>query len=361
MSDHPIQFVGDTASEAHDKMLGHGDASLHNILCRFPGAQLDSALAARYEIKTAGETAEEALKEIVAWWQLPFVPSGPVKRFNHGSRLRARDEDWDQIPQVVDALKTDTKSTKGHATLQSHRPGYARTHGHPSMCEVFFALRDVDGRFLLDVTATSRKLELRYWWNVNVHELAALQALVIEGLARGKNPIEAQPGDIATFAFRAGIAPKESTPQVAIHALDRAQLFRPHVVRELAACLTKKAQQGERYYGWESYMQELVPSVKMNQEGFPICIDGLAALTGHVTLLVGIPDGARLEPLAASLTELLEENTNMVNVVNDEKREPVSEREYASWRSRCEKLINRALSLVASLIGMPSLKNVAHA
>lgn len=353
-------FVAATASAAHRAALAHPSGPLHNVLLQFPAAGLDSALAEAYPFKNADETSAQALAEIVRWWQYPTVPSGPAKRFNHGSRLRSRDGEWDQIPQVIEAIQNDPRSTKGHATLQSHRPGYADTNGHPSLCDVFFALRWEDERCLLDVSATFRKLELRYWWIVNVHELASLQRLVIEELSKGAKRISAEPGDIATFAFRAVVSPEGAAPEVAIHALDRAHLFRPDDISDLVATLSKKPQkhpkkdrEKSRYRVWDGFLRELMPSEKMNEDGFPVCLDGLGALAGQVKILSETSVGLSIKSLAAHLSDLLDENKAMVAALDESRGKPIQEREYKRWREACRSIVANALQIVAERLHLP--------
>ena len=354
------QFVAATASAAHRAALAYRSGPLHNVLLQFPAAGLDSALAEAYPFKNADETSAQALAEIVRWWQHPTVPSGPAKRFNHGNRLRSRDGEWNQIPQVIEAIENDPKSTKGHATLQSHRPGYADTNGHPSLCDVFFALRWEGERCLLDVSASFRKLEIRYWWIVNVHELASLQRLVIEGLSKGAKRILAEPGDIATFAFRAVVSPEGAAPEVAIHALDRAHLFRPDDISELVAPLSRKPQrhprkdrERSRYRIWESFLLDLIPSEEMNEDGFPVCLDGLGALAGQVKILSETSVGSGMKSLAAHLSDLLDENKAMVAALDESSGKPIHEREYKRWRQACQNIVANALRVVANRLDLP--------
>jgi len=353
-----IQFtiVRDTALEVYEELLAQSQGGTRaNVLCQFPARGIGPGLAERYRFRRSSESASEVVDEIVRWWQNPTVPGGLAKRFNHGSRLRGKDEDWNQLPRIAQVLQDDPTSTKGHATLQSHRPGYADHHGHPSLCEVFFALRPDGQELKLDVTATFRKLELRYWWIVNVHELAFLQRVVIDELSKGVRPLAAAPGDIAIFAFRAVVAGEDEEPEVAIHALDRAQLFRPHVLRELATCLNVRPHTAVKYAQWKEYLEDMVPSQHMNRDGFPVCIDGLSVLASNVRLLAGARESTSLAPLAATLESLVAENESMVKMLDKAGVKVSTDLIYMQWRSKCQILVNQALKQIADLFGLPFL------
>lgn len=347
-------FEDKTASAVHEKAIkACADGQRCNVICTFPRDGLDEALATKFPFRAADERPAVALDEVVMWWQATSVPFPHAARFNHGSRIRGRDEDWNQLPQIVEVLISDPLTTKGHVTVQHPRPGYADSHGHPSLCEIFFGLRTENGHTFLDITATFRKQELRYWWIVNVKELSYLLDFVLKSINEKDRNYRA--GQITTFAFRALVSEEGSVPEVAVPALDRAQAFRPQDVRNLAASLTKKPFAGNVVLTWKHYLEDLVPRPKRNPDGFPVCIDGLQALVGHLHLLESTSEGKGLDGLATILENLLKLNEETATALEQHPRVPVTPTVYELWRKSCDVQVRAAGRFVEEWVGLPNL------
>jgi hypothetical protein len=142
--------------------------------------------------------------------------------FNHGERIYTR---WgDQVERAARSLDTRSESSRSLITLISpketgryhddRRP--LDTGTYPAFAMAEFMLAERNGHAYLDCTATFRKQEMRYWWPINVAEIAALQRAVIAEMGTKPAP---RPGAIVTVS---SIAIYGATlPRVAVLELDR--------------------------------------------------------------------------------------------------------------------------------------------
>jgi len=123
--------------------------------------------------------AEAWFKETFEWWQR----ESSRFQFTHGQRLRAwgPDRDIDQLDAAVRLLQNESDSTRAILTLldPSVDEIAARDHKFPSFTFVHFVIRNSPGEpRRLDCLGFFRKHEMRYWWPINIAELAQLQSYV---------------------------------------------------------------------------------------------------------------------------------------------------------------------------------------
>jgi hypothetical protein len=292
------------------------------------------------------EDPEKALMEVVRWWQDRAVPSESLPNFNHGSRIQGLDSDWNQVPEVIEALeKGHGQTTKALITLQHHRPGYAATHGHPSLCTVQFSRRS-SGE--LDVVAMFRKQEMSQWWIVNVNELRLLLDTIKEFLSfKG---VEVKPGLITTFASKAIKTAPGSKPQVAVTSLDRAVMYRPEEVRELVADLVRPGVQGKSLSGWGNYLKELIPAATAALDGYPVCVYGLKTLSSWIDVLLRSGTHGDIDELKDLIDGLVKLNERHISAIK--KSEAT---DYADWRTDVTQGVNQIYKQIAKSMNLEAM------
>ena len=227
-SSEQIVIRGRTAHETYSRLQAHfacGDATrLVNLVCEIdvPG---DAATVPPDYPDPGVPDKQKWFTDLVEWWQRrqSRLVREKVQPFNHGQRIRER---WgDQIARAVRLLNERDHSSRGMAILigpaetgryeADSRPIDRGTY--PAFTLVQFALTRRGSRLELDCFGYFRKQEMRYWWPVNVAELAELQHAVLDGLDA---KYRARRGRVVTFAAIALYG--DELPQVAVTEIDRA-------------------------------------------------------------------------------------------------------------------------------------------
>lgn len=157
---------------------------------------------------------EKWFADTVGWWQDPAVVEG--KPFTHGQRVRAFGESRrDQLAAAAEVLTSDPMSSRAVIVLMD--PDGDRPESVDSRFPSFTAVQLHSEGSRLHATAFFRKQEMRFWWAVNVAEIAVMRAEVIARVqAHGR---KLYPGRITTVASQAIGA--QSRPSVAVPAIDR--------------------------------------------------------------------------------------------------------------------------------------------
>ena len=149
------------------------------------------------------------------WWQFPNAPLSPWEQpgFTHGNRIQRFNGHLNQLEEAIKALAQDHGTTRGIVVLLSPEADKIAQQQvpFPSFCLLQFKIspaRAADAFPTLDCTAYFRKQEMRFWWFVNLAELARLQRQVCDRLRTGKGQNELRtilPGPITTIAARAKV------------------------------------------------------------------------------------------------------------------------------------------------------------
>src|SRR5262249_23710338 len=139
----------------------------------------------------------EQFRDLVKWWQFPTAPLSPWDQpaFTHGSRIQRFNGHLNQLEEVIKSLAEDHTTTRGIVVLLSPEADKISQQDvqFPSFCLVQFKISAGGGSGvppMLECTAYFRKQEMRYWWLVNLAELAGLQRTVCESLRIRKNQKE---------------------------------------------------------------------------------------------------------------------------------------------------------------------------
>jgi len=217
---------GATTHDVYSRLCAHfeqtGTDGARNVVCHIADSDAADTLPPDYP-PTGRADAQIWFEEIVGWWQQGrsvLVPD--IIGFNHGERIYTR---WgDQVARAARSLDTRGESSRSLITLISPKETgrYADdgrpldTGTYPAFAMAEFMLAERNGHIYLDCTATFRKQEMRYWWPINVAEIAALQRAVIAEMETKPAP---GPGAIVTVS---NIAIYGATlPRVAVLELDR--------------------------------------------------------------------------------------------------------------------------------------------
>jgi hypothetical protein len=137
----------------------------------------------------------------------------------------------------------------------------------------FFVHRNNDGNLSLDCIGYFRKQEIKYWWTVNVVELARLQREIftrIEDIHRGINL-----GSITTIAAIAfaGTTP----PKVVVPAIDRAFDQDQDALWSMTYAIfsTDLKEREELLEHWDNFLNDLIPAETPDPDGVPVAVDGI--------------------------------------------------------------------------------------
>lgn len=219
----PRSINGPTASRVYERVQAlfaslPDDQTVSHLVCEVQSAHDAQKPPIGYPVDRIPGGADEAEKwfdQMVAWWQRDESKF----QFTHGQRLRA----WgkDRINQVAEAtrlLQNNARSSRAVITLID--PSTDRLADEAALFPAFsFAhllIRDAPNEpRRLDCVGFFRKQEMRFWWPINVAELARLQLQVCERLDQP----DLRLGSIITYATIAHVG--SEVPAVNVTAIDR--------------------------------------------------------------------------------------------------------------------------------------------
>ena len=201
-----------------------GATRLENLVCAVESPSKASEVPPDYP-DVGQPDKQQWFVDLVEWWQRrnSKLVREKVRPFNHGERIRER---WgDQIERAIRLLNDREDSSRGIAILigpdeTGRYDGDTRpleTGTYPAFALVEFGLTRRGHRLELDCFGYFRKQEMRYWWPINLAELARMQEEVCAGL---KADYRARSGRLVTFSAIALYGTE--LPQVAVTEIDRA-------------------------------------------------------------------------------------------------------------------------------------------
>lgn len=250
-----------------------------DLLCIVDGPKGANQLPDAYP-DTGHADPQKWFDDLVSWWQLPssVIIGIGVRDFNHGERIYP----GDKIGSGVEVLIGDPTSSR--ALIQVVRPDETCRGGveFPAFTSVHLRLVEIGpDRYRLDCVGWFRKQEMRYWWPVNIRELAIIQE---KALKRFENRLDVQPGRLATYASIA-VYGKE-LPLLAVAEVDRL-LDEPEALWRLAKVLAFPSMaETEDVDTWRRILQELEP-----QEQLIIPELGLSEIAENVQRLMDVAPG----------------------------------------------------------------------
>jgi len=279
----PLVLSGRNAAETYGRLLAafatHGQVR-RNLMCIVEHPENADRIPPGYpeNLPASGAEARQRwFSETVAWWQRPESKLLDRLHFTHGERLkRYRGVDGgplDQIAQAVAALEANEKTTRAVMTLTDPaRDKIATTRGFPAFVLLHVVLRDESGRVFLDLLGVFRKHEMRYWWPINVAEMARIQ----EELLKRLNQPDLAPGRLVTLSAWADAG--SDVPAVNVALIDRLadEDADSSKIWEMAYAITQRTDDPNVRARWAAVIDDLRPAP--GAERVTASIVGLAEL-----------------------------------------------------------------------------------
>lgn len=256
---------GATVSETYARIQSLFDSSaqpINDLVCEVIDPSGAREPPVDYPKRVGPRSVRDWMEDLVDWWQLANPKLLGPGIYNHGERLYQR---WgDQVARAAEVLVSEPQDR--HSTTRAvmllidpeHEASRSGVH-FPSFVLVQMHLITVGSIKRLDCTGYFRKQEMRYWWPINVAELAivqeAVRELVEDGLER-----TVVTGRLRTITGQALV--EERLPAVALPAIDRALDQNPEMVWRMAFGLYAPDQENkpELRQIWEEYLRELDPT-----------------------------------------------------------------------------------------------------
>lgn len=258
---------GETPSEVYAHVQSLFDAvppgeALRYLVCEIADPRGAERIPHGYPASGDPTEVQTWMTDLVDWWQLPEPQLGHGVAFNHGDRIYKR---WgNQVQRAAELLSAaapgDPSTTRAAILLLDPRTESSPQTGEfPSFVSVQLQLvRDGTG-WRLDCTGSFRKQEMRYWWPINVAELARVQQAVANALTVGEQ--HPRLGVLRTITAYA-IA-EERIPVVAVPAVDRAVDQSPEDLWRMAYSLIEPDIAGtaaSARKSWHRYLEDLRPA-----------------------------------------------------------------------------------------------------
>lgn len=253
---------------------------LSNVICQIENADSARALPDSYPDISTDEidNLQQWLDDLVKWWQKRSSRLTELRYFNHGQRIRAFRGDIDQLHQAIEALSAKGSSSRAVITLLDPTLDKVQDPDHkfPSFCSVQFVIREPkSGSAFLDCIGYFRKQEFKYWWPVNVAELAQLQGEVFKELKSRNSPRGLELGTITTIAAIGQI--ERVLPRVSVPPIDRAYDEDQDSLWAMVYALFWSRMPGRSSYAkqWVLYLDGLIPPEEPDRDGIPVATEGL--------------------------------------------------------------------------------------
>jgi predicted phosphodiesterase len=236
------------------------DRPLRYLVCEIEDPSDARKIPADYARQGDPDAVQASLDDLVEWWQLPDPRLGDGVLFNHGERIYKR---WgNQVRRagrlLSEAVGDDPETTRAAILLLDPRTESSPGEGEfPSFVSIQLQLVKTATAWRLDCTGTFRKQEMRYWWPINVAELALVQAAVAERVTIG----EAHPACGVLRTVTAHAIAEERLPVVSVPAVDRAVDQRPAELWQMAYSLVAPDQSDPAIIReiWRRYLEDLRP------------------------------------------------------------------------------------------------------
>lgn len=274
-------FEGETVDDVYDQLLllhgPDGEAlRVDTVVCRIAHGETAKRMPKNYQYPPEAAAGPQAwFDEIIEWWQTPD-PRAPKPHFNHGERIFRLGGDHDQLAEVITALSTEPRTTRGIIEIIDpvQDEVWNTKHRMPAFCLVHLYFDNVDGN-RLNCAAFFRKQSLKGWWPFNVAEMAHIQERVLNGL-RESVP-DAVPGEITTYSSVTVYG--TARPRVIVPALDRDAAHAPEKISTVALGLFRPPPDGNALVAFDQYFQDWLPPDLMEPDGVPVALPGLELLS----------------------------------------------------------------------------------
>ncbi|MGC7102754.1 metallophosphoesterase [Amycolatopsis lurida] len=348
--DHGV-FSGATAAAVHEQLVSifpDSEADLPRpVLCRVADGQSARRLPPTFPQISGHEShnsRQQWFTEMAQQWQ--HREPGPGLDFNHGQRLRGYWRGVDQINRVANVLAQRGGSSRGVAVLidPTTDPIEDHTARFPAFVLAQFFIRDD----ALHVIAYFRKQEMRFWWAINVAELAMLQSTIMDELAQKSLHVHA--GTLSTITAIPTTA--ASLPKVAIPVIDRiAAEDISSIIRHSIPLITPgeaAGQESQRW--WNALFDDWYPAHKPVPDGDPAPVFGLRTVADTLAAIATAYDATeRLRELTERLRRLAEGNQHYIELLH----QSAASQQRPEWAARTRADIHRVRTTITELLGAP--------
>lgn len=349
------RIIGQHVDSAYDRLLAFfedsGVESHHNVVCQIQDGTSGGKIPYSYPHVDAVEASmrQDWFDRLVDWWQLREPTLSKTLHFTHGDRIY---RNVDQIKNVIMLLTQRPLSSR--AVVALCRPQNDFVHEHktkfPSFCLAQFIVRERSGKSpVLDCFGYFRKQEMKYWWPVNVAELARLQRTVCEEIPKSGSCENLGIGTITTYASIARIGKRP--PQVSVPIVDRNLDQDPQLLWTMSYALfwPNKSERQRYRKEWEKVLRELVPQGGFDPDGIPIPLAGLKFLVETIERFTLHHSSAPCRKLIKAMKELQERNENFVDTLYKDESEARSM--YQQWQNRAAASVEEMKDAIGKLLG----------
>ena len=351
------QIIGTTAQDVHEQLI---DAFTKGrppprapLVCRFTDGQSALNRPTSYPPLPAGGRANDNdwFERMTGLWQRQTPIRGMP--FNHGSRIYNYGGDRDQLDAAAHTLSRD--STSGKAVIVLLEPMRDHPDGpdlhYPAFCLAQFVVTGDR----LDVVAYFRKQEMRYWWAINVAELAIMQDRMLEQLQALEARYEA--GEITTVTTLPVVA--EKVPRVAVPRIDQMADEQPvDLVRlALSVCARDLPDRGSFTDQWLGVVSDWQPGETATVDGDPVATFGLQALAEvieNVAQAYGTRD--RVDDIISCLKQMHQHNVGFATKMQSKTN---YRRTHEDWRKEVQPLVDRLMRTVSRILSSPGDERAA--
>lgn len=273
---------GANSRQVHEQLLDLTDDPLDlpkPLVCRVTTPEGAQKPPASYTGLGSVPEGEAWFDDLVGLWQ--NRRSLTAMAFNHGERIFALNGDTDQFDTALAALATKQGSSR--AVISVFNPGAdnpAESKDFPSFCLVHLF---IVGRELR-VVAYFRKQEMRYWWAVNLAELARLQEEAVTRL-NAREGTELVAGEITTIT--AIPTSGRQIPRVAVPQVDRWVDEDPSRLLRMALLPYQPmmAEGPAALTDWETLTDECLLPETTAADGSPVPVLGLTRVRENLAAL----------------------------------------------------------------------------
>ncbi|MBA3422833.1 MAG: metallophosphoesterase [Thermoleophilaceae bacterium] len=312
------------------------DQPLRDLTCAIRNGDDAGRVPDGYPQPEGVEDVQSWMSDLVRWWQLPEPQLLQQVTFNHGERIHRH---WkDQVKRAAETLKSSAHTTRAVIMLLDPWTDGEPEGEFPSFVLVQLQVVARAERRELDCTGYFRKQEMRYWWPINVAELARVRDAVLEHLA-GDHAASA--GRLVTISGYA--AAGDRLPTVALAAVDRAVDQHPEHLWAMAHELVHPGRRvAEVRDLWDRYLRELDPRGDDPSGELPVSYRGLRDVERMLEWL-----GAADAPIARALGNLV----GLYDALHSQRRRVRAEAATVEQAQRALEQLRQALEVHFAELG----------
>lgn len=345
----PLSIVGQTVSQTYERiqtlLAGRSLSDRLSVVCCIEDASDAGRIPPSFPATSGIGSPQEWLDRMVAWWQRsPPGGSGDALHFTHGERIYSYAGSINQVDSAIRALQGPKTDGRAVITLLDPRAEQDKLASRwPSFCLVQFVIRRSQGNIWLDALAFFRHQEMRYWWVVNIAEIAELRRVVFEGIKRTYPGLKV--GSITTTTAMAHLA--DAPPFVAVPELDRLVDMDENELWSMVyglvwAEMPRRALLNEK---WKAMLVDLIPTAGADPQRAPVAVRGLYYVHTTLRQFASHHSTDAFRAFTTEIERLLSANHEHAKIVSE-----ATEDDHRKWRDSVNRYVERALVALNSLL-----------